>query len=75
MRPAAAARSAAAGPAESFKAAPALVPVPAPPAGQPGADSVQAVLAHFDEVAPAVESLRAQAAQLAGWGVELAGRL
>jgi D-sedoheptulose 7-phosphate isomerase len=34
-----------------------------------------AVLGHLDEVQPAVEALRAEAAHLAQWGVELAARL
>ena len=74
-RVAAAARPAGPDAAEPYAPVPALVPVPARPARQPGADSVDVVLAHLDEVAPAVESLRAQAAQLAAWGDELAGRL
>ena len=40
-----------------------------------GTDAVDAVLAHLQAVEPAVESLRAQAGQLAGWGSEFARRL
>lgn len=54
---------------------PALVPVPAVLERQTGNEAVDAVLAHLGAVEPAVQSLRAQAAQLAGWGSELARRL
>ena len=39
------------------------------------AESLHAVLAHLDNVVPALESLRAQSGRLAAWGVELAQRL
>lgn len=68
--------------------APALVPVPDPavvPSAVPGpahrdgseetAEGVDAVLAHLQQVAPAVDSLRNQAPQLAAWGIDLADRL
>jgi D-sedoheptulose 7-phosphate isomerase len=54
---------------------PALAPVPAAEPQSPETDAVDAVLAHLQAVAPAVESLCAQAGQLAHWGTELAGRL
>jgi D-sedoheptulose 7-phosphate isomerase len=49
--------------------------VPATGQEPAGTEAVDAVLAHLQAVAPAVESLRAQAGQLAGWGTELARRL
>ncbi|MGW6172556.1 D-sedoheptulose-7-phosphate isomerase [Arthrobacter sp. NPDC055138] len=49
--------------------------MPSAPGRHTGTEAVDAVLAHLREVEPAVESLRAQAGQLAGWGTELARRL
>lgn len=68
---------------------PALIPVPSPavvasavpdPERQDGAggelaEGLDAVLAHLQQVAPAVDSLRSQAPQLAAWGIDLADRL
>jgi D-sedoheptulose 7-phosphate isomerase len=66
-------------PDASLRPGPALVPVPAAPERHTGTETeshaVDAVLAHLQAVQPAVESLRAQAGQLAGWGTELARRL
>lgn len=57
----------------------ALVPVPqhggTHDAGSADTGAVDAVVAHLQQVLPAVESLMASAARLAEWGVDLAGRL
>ncbi|NJC21350.1 D-sedoheptulose 7-phosphate isomerase [Arthrobacter pigmenti] len=56
-----------------------LTPVPPPPVpltdDDAGAAALDAVLGHLQQVLPAVESLKSSAGRLAGWGVELAGRL
>lgn len=46
--------------------------VPQPP---PETGALEAVMGHLQQVLPAVESLMASAEHLAGWGVDLAGRL
>ncbi|NKX54135.1 D-sedoheptulose-7-phosphate isomerase [Arthrobacter mobilis] len=62
---------------DAVTAAMAAEPLAAEPLAEPAESTVPlaAVLGHLDEVHPAVETLRREAARLAGWGAELAARL